>query len=291
MEDIVKTGRGFGAFDLPYDRADVVFLGVPLDMTSSYRSGYKTAPSRIRDASVHLETYLPSLGLDVFEKLNITDVGDVVVVPGDMTATGERITRTVGKILGNGKIPFLLGGEHTVTYFSLMAFQDVFVVHLDAHSDLRNEYMGDPVCHATVLRRALDKMSADRLVQVGIRSCSKEEAEFAKEAGVKSYSSEDFMDDPKGVAEGVIKAADGRKVYMTIDLDILDPAFAPGVATPEPGGPSSAEVLRLVRNLGERLDLVGCDIVELVPPYDNETTAFAAARIAYEVLGTISKKR
>lgn len=290
MEEIIQVRPGFGGFDLPYDRADVVFIGVPLDVTSSYRSGYRFAPAKIREASANLETYLTSVGLDVFERLNISDFGDLVVTPTDLESTGGRITKIVGKVHGDGKIPILLGGEHTTTYFSLRAFDDVFVVQLDAHRDLREDYLGDRLCHATVMRRILDYLPPQRLLQVGVRSCSKEEADFAEQVRIKTYASEELIENPKGVAEDIIEKAGGRRVYLTIDLDVLDPAFAPGVATPEPGGPSAAELLRLIRGL-EELDIIGCDVVELVPPYDDETSAFAAARIIYELLGNISKKK
>jgi agmatinase len=290
MEEIIQVRPGFGGFDFPYDRADVVFIGVPLDITSSYRSGYRTAPARIREASANLETYLPSVRLDVFERLNISDLGDLIITPTDLEATGQRITETVKKVRRDGKLPVLLGGEHTLTFFSLKAFDDVFVIHLDAHRDLRDEYLGDRLCHATVMRRILDNLPPGKLLQVGIRSCSKEEAEFAEKAGLKTHTSGELIDDLGKVMKSVSEIVGGDDVYLTIDLDVLDPAFAPGVATPEPGGPSTVELLRLVRELG-KLKIMGCDIVELVPPHDNWSTAFAAAKIAYEFLGAISRKK
>jgi agmatinase len=290
MEEIIQVRPGFGGFDFPYDRADVVFIGIPLDITSSYRPGYRTAPARIREASANLETYLPSVGLDVFERLNISDLGDLVITPTDLETTGQRITKTVKKVRRDGKLPILLGGEHTTTYFSLKAFDDAFVLHLDAHRDLRDEYLGDRLCHATVMRRVLDSLPPQKLLQVGVRSCSKEEAEFAEKTGLAAHTSEELIAAPREVAKSVIDAVGNNDLYLTIDLDVLDPAFAPGVATPEPGGPSTGELLQLVRGLGE-LKIIACDIVELVPPHDNWNTAFAAAKIAYEVLGAISRKK
>jgi len=230
MEWLTPVKPGFGGFDEPYERANVVFVGVPLDITSSYRSGYRFGPARIREASANLETYLMAAGLDVFERLNISDLGDLEVTPTDLKATGERILRTVQRIKGDEKMPVLLGGEHTLTYFAAQAFDDVFVVQLDAHRDLRDEYLGDKICHATVMRRVLDFLP---------------------------------------------------------HLDVLDPAFAPGVATPEPGGPSTVEISRLVRELG-KLNIWAFDVVELVPPHDDGTAAFAAAKIIYELLAAIA---
>jgi len=287
---IIPVRPGFGGFDEPYERADVVFVGVPLDVTSSYRPGYKFAPAKIREASANLETYLPYFKLDVFEKLNISDLGDIVVVPTDFAETGRRISSVVNKITSAGKLPAVLGGEHTITYFCMKAIGDAFLLQLDAHRDMRDEYMGDRLCHATVVRRILDFLPPDRVIQVGVRSCSKEEAEAFSGASPRVYSSEDVLRDPDKVAGEVEKEIGGSPVYLSVDLDILDPAYAPGVATPEPGGISSTDLLRLLRRFG-KLNLKGFDIVELTPSYDNDNTAFAAARGVYEVLGAMASKR
>lgn len=290
MEKLIPVRPGFGGFDEPYERANVVFVGIPLDVTSSYRSGYRFAPAKIREASANLETYLTSTGLDVFERLNISDLGDIVVTPTDLDATGARISKVVERIRGEGKIPALLGGEHTLTYFALQPLDDVFVIHLDAHHDLREEYLGDRLCHATVMRRVLDRLPADRLLQIGIRSCSKEEAEFAQEKRISAYTTEQVIDDIPGVVAAAKKLAGKSRVYLTIDIDVLDPAFAPGVATPEPGGLSTIELLKLIRELG-KLDVWAFDVVELVPPHDDGTTAFAAAKVIYELLAAIAGSR
>ncbi|MEM2878080.1 MAG: agmatinase [Candidatus Hadarchaeales archaeon] len=282
---LIPVRPGFGGFDEPYDRANVVFLGVPLDVTSSYRSGYRFAPASIRAASANIETYLTSAKLDVFEKLNISDLGDLVVTPTDLNATGERMVAILKEILYSGKIPAILGGEHTLTYFSMKAVGDVFLIHLDAHRDLRDEYMGDRLCHATVMRRVLDTLSPGKLIQIGIRSCSKEEDEIKLEV----YSSEEVSEDPDRVAALVEKKVGKAPVYLSIDIDVLDPAFAPGVATPEPGGISSTDLFRLLRRFG-RMNLKGFDVVELTPPHDNGITAFAAAKAAYEVLGALASR-
>ena len=278
---------GFGGFDEPYGRAKVVFIGVPLDITSSYRVGTRFAPAKIREASANLETYLMAARLDVFEKLGISDAGDLIFMQTDLRASGERITQAVQKVASDGKIPALLGGEHTITLFALRAFEDVFLIQLDAHLDLLDEYLGDKICHATVMRRVLEFLPPERLVQVGVRSCSKEEAEFTSEAKIRSYSPEWVTENFRRVVAELRKTVGDARVYLTIDLDVLDPAFAPGVATPEPGGLSTTDVLRLVRELG-KLNLCAFDVVELTPPHDDGTTAFAAAKIIYELLGAMA---
>ncbi|MGC8817012.1 MAG: agmatinase [Candidatus Hadarchaeum sp.] len=289
FEDLVPVRPGFGGFDFPYEKSQIVFFGAPVDITSSYRPGYRFAPARIREASANLETYIMSAGVDVFEKINITDLGDIIVSPANLAQTGERITNTVKRILIDGKIPAIMGGEHTISYFSLQAFADVVVIHLDAHRDLREDYLGDRICHATVMRRVLDRLPADRLIQIGVRSCSKEEAEFAKEAGILAYSAEETIEDRRKIISEVKEIVKNSKIYLSIDLDVLDPAFAPGVSTPEPGGLSTVELLKILKELG-KLNISGFDIVELVPPHDDGTTSFVAARIIYELLAALGSK-
>ncbi|MBC7218664.1 MAG: agmatinase [Hadesarchaea archaeon] len=290
FEDLIPIRPGFGGFDFPYEKSQVVFLGAPVDTTSSYRPGYRFAPAKIREASANLETYVMSAGVDVFEKINITDIGDIMVTPADLAITGARINNTVKKILADGKIPAIMGGEHTISYFAIKPFDDVIVIHLDAHRDLRDDYLGDKLCHATVMRRVLDHLPANRLIQLGVRSCSKDEAEFAKKAGILAYSVEEIIEEPTVIVSHVKEIAKKSKVYLSIDLDVLDPAFAPGVSTPEPGGLSTIDLLRILRELG-KLDISGFDVVELVPPHDDGTTSFVAARIIYELLAALGPKK
>ena len=286
----VKQAFGGLGFEEPYERAEVVLVGVPLDITSSYRMGSRLAPAKIREASLDLETYQMSVGVEVSERLRISDLGDLVLLQTDLAASGKMILSLASKIRQDGKIPFLLGGEHTLTYFASKPFRDAFLLQLDAHRDLRDEYMGERICHATVMRRVLDDLPAWRLIQLGVRSCSKEEEEFARGAEIQTYTSERLMEDLQGVLKEVGEKVFKGPVYLTIDMDILDPAFAPAVATPEPGGLTTVDLLKLVRGLGE-LELCAFDLVEVVPQFDNGTTAFAAAKIIYELLASIGKKR
>jgi agmatinase len=289
IEHVTPVRPGFGGFDEPYKKAKVVFMGVPLDVTSSYRSGMKFAPARIREASMNIETYLMSAELDVFEEVGISDIGDIVLVPTDLRASGERIERVMKKLLSEDKVPAILGGEHTLTYFSSKMFRDIFLVQIDAHRDMRDEYMGDKLCHATVMRRVLDFLPSERLIQLGVRSCSKKEAEFAGSTKVQAYTTEQLLDDLRGVASEIRKKVSSASVYISLDIDVLDPAFAPGVSTPEPGGISTLDLLKLVRELG-KMKIRAFDVVELAAPHDDGTTAFAAARVIYELLATMSSQ-
>ena len=286
FEYLTPAKPAFGDFKEPYERAKVVFVGIPLDLTSSYRVGMHLAPSRIREASVNLETYQLSMGLDVFERVSVADLGDLAVVPADLNATGLRIEEVVQRLREDGKVPALLGGEHTITYFAVKAIGEVFLLQLDAHRDLREEYSGNKLCHATIARRVLDFLPAERLLQIGVRSCSKEEADFTREKGIGGYTPEQLLEDPKRVLADIRAKVGDARVYLSLDLDVLDPAFAPGVATPEPGGVSTLDALKLTRELG-KLNLCGFDVVELTPPHDDGTTAFAAARIIYELLAAM----
>jgi len=279
----VSVRPGFGGLEGSYEEARVVFLGIPLDSTSSYRSGSRFAPSRIREASLNLETHLMSLGVELAERGGIADLGDLLL-SSDLAEDGRRVEEAVGGILEDGKLPALLGGGHTLTLFSLAAFGDVYLLQLDAHRDLREEYLGSRINHATVMRRVLDRMGPERLIQLGVRSCSSEEAEFGK--GIRFYTTEQLLEEGESVLREVRREVGSSPVYLTLDLDVLDPAFAPAVSTPEPGGLSTLDLLRILRGL-RGLNLRGFDVVEVVPPFDTGITAFAAARAIYELLGIL----
>lgn len=286
FENVREVRPGFGGFDEPYEVAEVAFVGVPLDLTSSYRSGTRFAPARIREASMNLESYLMPR-LDVFEHLHISDIGNLDLVGAGMEVLGERTEEIARKLREDGKIPAFLGGEHTLTYFTLKAFDDIFVLQLDAHRDLRNEFRGESLCHATFMRRVIEDMPPERLIQIGTRSCSKEEEEFARGSKLHTITTDDVIEDPLGMTERVREMVGGAPVYLTVDLDVLDPAFAPAVLTPEPGGLTTLDLLKIVRGLGD-LNIHGFDVVEFTPPYDNGTTGLVAAKIIYEILAALA---
>ncbi len=270
----------FGGFESPYESAEVAVMGVPLDLTSSHRTGSRFGPQRIREASFNLETYIPSAGVDVFEKLRISDLGDLCLPP-NLEESGRMIEGEVRRVSGEGKLPLLLGGEHTLTYFACRGLKPDCMLYLDAHADLREEWLGQRLCHATVARRLLDFLPAPRLIEVGVRSCSKEEEEFRRECGLRWHVSEE-LERPEELARKVLKETSGR-VYLSVDMDLLDPAFASGVSCPEPGGISTSNLLSFLREL-KGIELCGVDVVEVCPPFDNGGASFAAARVIYEIL-------
>jgi agmatinase len=269
------TSRTYLAADSPYDVSPAVIIGCPLDSTATFRSGTGFGPQAIRDASWGLETYSPALDRDL-ETLKICDVGDLMLPHGNLDGALEAIGGYVATIMGDNKFPILLGGEHLI---SLPVVREVIkhhpslvVIQLDAHADLLQEYEGEQLSHATVMRRIADLMGDENICQLGIRSGTKEEIRFAKKKGTLAETGE------------ILRRAAGRPVYLTVDLDILDPGVAPGVGTPEPGGLTFGEVIYLISQM-QTLHVVGFDIVELAPPYDpSQQSAMAAAKLTRELI-------
>jgi agmatinase len=190
-------------------------------------------------------------------------------------------------VIQRGKIPILIGGEHTITIGAVRAFhQDVVVIDLDAHSDLRDTYQGDSFCHATVMRRILEQ--GKEIIELGVRSMSLEEFQFVNDHTIKIFYRHDIRE--KGLA-AILKDLQhlitGKKIYLSIDVDVFDPSEAPGVSTPEPDGLSFSEVNRIIRTVCTSGDVVGVDAVEVTPIPGNETTEFLTAKMLYEILGYI----
>lgn len=252
--------------------------GVPYDATSTFRAGSAQAPAAIRWASQSIETYSPVLRRDL-EHIAIADRGDL-----DVTGvTPEHMVDAVGTYvagLDTTTLPLLLGGEHTISLGAVRALgprhPGLAVVQLDAHTDLRDEYEGRRISHATVMRRILDVVEAGAVVQVGIRAGTREEFDAAR--GLRHSGPR--LDIPGQVWSWL----EQRPVYVSIDIDALDPSEAPGTGNPEPGGVSATDLLAFVRRLG-RLTVVGLDVVEVSPPYDpSGRTAVLAATIVREAI-------
>ena len=269
------TSRTYLAADSPYAEGAAVIIGCPLDNTATFRPGTGCGPMAIRDCSWGLETYSPTLDRDLAD-LKICDAGDLILPHGNVDNALEVIQGYVATVMGDGKFPILLGGEHLI---SLPAVREVFkhhpslvVIQLDAHADLLQEYEGAYLSHATVMRRIVDLVGDENICQLGIRSGTREEIQSAKATAC--------LND----IEETLRRAAGRPVYLTVDLDILDPGVAPGVGTPEPGGLTFGEVISLISQMHD-LHVVGFDIVELAPPYDpTQQSAMAAAKLTRELI-------
>ena len=273
--DLQFNSRTFLAADSPYAGSLAVIIGCPLDITSSFRPGTRFAPQAIRDCSWGLETYSPALDRDL-EDLKICDVGDISLPQGDLEGALETIQNYLATVMADGKFPVLLGGEHLISLPAVTAVAKhhphLAVIQLDAHADFRQEYLGDTLSHATVMRRIADLLGGDNVCQLGIRSGTREEMQVARSQGV-------IID-----KEETLRRTAGRPVYLSLDLDILDPGVAPGVGVPEPGGLSFDEVCSLISSLGS-LQVVGFDVVELSPPYDpTQQSTIAAAKLIRELI-------
>lgn len=271
----------FIACDAPKEEAEIVLFGAPYDGTSSFRPGSRFAPSRVRIDSYGLETYSPFLDRDLEDK-SIHDWGDLSFPFGNREQVLDTIYQAVQGILGKHQKPLMIGGEHLVTLPAIRAmmeqYPDLVVFHLDAHTDLRTEYMGEPFSHATVIRNVWDLLGDGRIFQFGIRSGLREEFQWAK-------AGHTFMN-PFGFErlEEAIQMVQGRPVYLTIDLDVLDPSIFPGTGTPEPGGITFKELMTILQRLTP-LNLVGADVVELAPDYDPTGVSIAVAcKVIREVL-------
>lgn len=259
--------------DKPYETADTVIFGAPFDSTTSYRPGARFASRTMRAESYALETYSPYLGADI-EELRVHDAGDLELCFGDTQAALGAIEEKTARILADGKRPVMIGGEHLVTLGAVRAaakrYPNLRVIHFDAHADLRDDYLGAALSHATVMRRVWDILGDGRIWQFGIRSGLREEFEWgAAHTNLRRFDFGGLFD--------AVKALEGIPVYFTIDLDVLDPSVFPGTGTPEPGGVSFIQLLEAIYTVCKLLNIVACDLNELCPVYDPGGISTAAA--------------
>lgn len=267
-----KNVINFIGCDKQFCDADIVLFGAPFDGTTSFKAGARFGSSAIRNESFGIETYSPYQDKDL-EDVNVYDMGDLEFPFGNPNKVLDIIQSTVGEILKSDKLPIMIGGEHLVTLGSVRAVQqkypDLHIVHFDAHADLRDDYLGEKLSHATVIRRCYDIVGEQRIFQFGIRSGERAEFEFAK----KHTQMHKFNLD--GV-ENLVHTLKGKKVYFTLDLDVLDPSLFCGTGTPEAGGVLFEQLIDAFKIIGQ-LDIVGCDINELAPMYDNSGVSTAVA--------------
>lgn len=269
-----KVDLSFQSCTSSYEEADVVIFSVPMDATTSFRPGTRFAGNAVRVDSIGVEWYSPYRDMSL-KDYKTSDVGDLDMPIGAVKECLDTIYDATKTILNDNKVPFMIGGEHLVTYPVLKAFKekydDLYVIHLDAHTDLREEFFGMKMSHATFMRQAHKFLGDHHIYQFGIRSGDKEEFEWAK----KHIHQRKF--DFEGLAEAV-EALKDKPVYITIDIDVLDPAVAPGTGTPEPGGMQYKDLLWAFDEFSKLNNLVGADLVELSPYLDpsGATNAVAA---------------
>ena len=271
-----------------------VLLGVPYDGGTTYQPGARFAPFEVRRVSALVQGYHPSHHVAVFDRLSAVDGGNVVFPPFDAAAVRDRVEQGVGAVLAAGAVPFVVGGDHSVALPSLRAVArrhgPVAVVHVDAHLDTSGaETWGEPFHHGTPFRHALQEglVAKGQLHQVGLRGPWRDDhdAEPGAAHGARVYSVDDLADRGVSAVAAEIRSALGhRPVYLSFDVDAVDPAFAPGTGTPVPGGLTSREALRLLRGLAG-VALVGMDVVEVCPPLDHaDLTSHLAAHLLFEGL-------
>ena len=277
--------RQFIGCECPYRDSDIVLFGAPYDSTTSFRPGTRFGPLAMRSESFGIETYSPLQDRDLVDDAKVFDAGDLELPFGAPEPALEAIERMAARILDDGKRPFLLGGEHLVTLGAFRAVArrhpDVVVIHFDAHADLREDYLGNPLSHACVLRRCHELVGDGRIFQFGIRSGTREEFAFMKAGHV---TTEPFT--VRTLARRLRSIPKSRPVYLTVDLDVLDPSELPGTGTQEAGGLTYRELVDAVLMIAGRLNVVAFDNVELNPALDptGRSTALACKFLREQLL-------
>ncbi len=263
-----------------FEEASTVIFGAPFDSTTSFRPGTRFASKVMRLESDGIETYSPYQDRDL-EDIDVFDGGDLELPFGNVKVALEEIESYTKEVLKAGKKPLMIGGEHLVTYGTMKAvsehFHNVHVLHFDAHADLREEYLGQELSHATVIRRVTEMVGPENVYQLGIRSGTKEEFAFGRDKTNFCPLNLDKIDE-------FVDCLKGKNVYLTIDLDVMDPSIFPGTGTPEAGGVTFIELLNAVLKCKE-LNIVGADINELSPSYDTSGVSTAVAcKLLREIL-------
>lgn len=275
------------------DGLDVAFLGIPMDIGTSWRSGTRFGPKQIRAESAMIRPYNLQTGAAPFDSLNCADIGDLAINTFSLSDSLRIISESYDNILKYPLVPMAMGGDHSITLPILRAIArrhgPVALVHVDAHADVNDEMFGERETHGTVFRRAYEEglIVADKTYQIGLRGTGYAATDFteAQGWGFQMWLAPDLWHKSlAGLAQEIRRDIGDRPVYVTYDIDSLDPAYAPGTGTPEIGGLTTPQALELIRGL-KGANIVGCDLVEVSPPYDpSGNTALTAANILYELL-------
>ena len=286
----LSTRVPFTGISSAYDKSRFVFFGVPYDKTSTYKAGSRFAPGALRDVSANMELYSVRSKVDL-EQVAVHDWGDVDIVE-NLVETLGRVKSVCSELLDSNKIPIMVGGEHSITKAAADALpEDTGLVSFDAHLDLRDEFLGEKLSHATFMRRVSERLGSDHIMEVGIRAFSKPELDFTRKSGVTMITPQDLRE------AGISKTAQRirgflsgfSQSYVTVDIDVLDPAFAPGVGNPEPDGLSTDELLTLVDASMEK-NTVGFDLVEVSPQLDSGQTAAVGVKVIFEAIAALSTR-
>jgi agmatinase len=293
-ELLVSQSNVFSGFQKTLGEADYVVFGVPFDVTSTYRTGARFGPNAIRQASLNIETYSFRTSIDV-EDLRLHDLGDLHVST-DTEETLKRTSLVIKDILEVGKIPVVIGGEHTITLGVVKGLakkaEKTAIVSFDAHLDLRSEFMGLKLSHTTFMRRINEQLKPAKIIEVGTRAVCKEELAYARKAGIEFFTAQKIREEGSKRITKQLKQilAKYKNLYLSVDMDVLDPAFAPAVQNPEAEGLEAHTLLDILCDLCDKR-VVGFDVVEVAPNYDQGTTAIQAAKVIFETLCSIEKNR
>ncbi|WP_155010603.1 MULTISPECIES: agmatinase [Priestia] len=289
--DEAYSGNVFIGSQPVFEESEAVLYGMPMDWTVSYRPGSRFGPTRIREVSIGLEEYSPYLDREL-EEVKYFDAGDIPLPFGNPQRSLNIIEEYIDQLLAADKFPLGMGGEHLVSWPVMKAmykkYPDLAIIHMDAHTDLREEYEGEPLSHSTPIRKVAELIGPENVYSFGIRSGMKEEFQWAKENGMH-ISKFEVLEPLKEI----LPTLAGRPVYVTIDIDVLDPAHAPGTGTVDAGGITSKELLASIHAIAKSdLRIVGGDLVEVAPIYDpSEQTANTASKLIREmILGWVQKK-
>ena len=281
FRELLEEKAHFMASSRDYEHCSKVIVGIPMDATTSFRPGTRLAPYRVREVSESVEEY--SIYQDKsLEEICFYDAGDIIIPCGNVGESLRRIEEVSRGLVKDNKKVFAIGGEHLVSLPLIRAYHrqypDLAVIQLDAHADLRTDYLGETLSHATVMRHVVEEIGDRSLYQLGIRSATRDELKFA------ASRTNLYRDSLLSEVDEVMGGIGGRPVYLSLDIDILDPAFAPGTGTPEAGGISSRELFQALHRLAG-LKVVGFDLVEISPPYEKgDNTSILGAKILREAL-------
>lgn len=281
----------FADAETSFQDAAFVIYGVPYDRTVCFRRGARNAPKTIREATWNFETFNLQTGVD-FQRIPVHDYGDLPVQNGDPPAEMIRQVKTFSEnIVKNDKIPVVIGGEHSITTGVIQAFpQDIAVLSLDAHLDFRGIYENEVYSHACVIRRIIEHINPENVVILGIRSAEKEELIQAKKQNIQYYDA--FTLHKQGVqqtVEEIKRYFTGKSIYLTVDIDVVDPAFAPGVGTPEPFGLTPFDIITCIDQFASQI--IGFDVVEVCPAYDHGETSILAAKFIRHLIERIWQEK
>jgi agmatinase len=293
-ELFVSQQNVFSGLQKPFEEADYVILGVPFDVTSTYRTGARFGPAAIRQASLNIETYSFRSGLDV-EDLRLHDLGDLHIST-DTKKTLEMLRSVIKDVLKVDKTPVTIGGEHTITLGIMKGLggraSETAVVSFDAHLDLRNEFLGLKLSHTTFMRRICEEAKPAKIIEVGTRAVCKEELAYAKKAKIEFFTSQQIRKEgsEKIAKQLEEKLAKCKSLYVSVDMDVLDPAYAPAVQNPEPDGIATSTLLDIVCRICDSRT-IGFDVLEIAPSYDQGVSAIQAAKVTFEMLCCLERSR